>query len=630
MRNKYKIVLGAITIITMLICYGGSCSKKKSDKDTITSSSGTTYGTLSGTVLNYEGQPIEGAVVVVGESSPNATTDANGQFTINDVPTGAQSINIISGGFYTLNRALAAVLASTDLGNVKIKEFAEDLEDLPKISISNVSITGNTLTVTAIITPGVNADAVNDVRAELLHYNTGSVMSLTGTGVYTGTAVITIPSNAVGPYLSVVVFAIDEKRKVGSSIETIAYSAGSGTGIFTADTISGTWAGTIRYPRNNIDNDNRKRAVQIESNTNLSISGTNATGSYAEPRMYRLIQGLSPIETGSFNGGTVTLIDASIGIYKIDFNFPGISRTLNATLLARCDSATSPTNLSGIIKLREFDTTTAMTVTNYVGRFHLQKNITWATSDFNSPWILSDKFGVFGKGTPFDQYVPPFQLNESLVISASGNVTTGTTTMGPTISSGSFTISDTSLGAFSVVITTSNGISTTFYGLMNLKKNHINGIKKITGAGTQYGFFWGPKAPTPHYNIADFASRKFNGVIKNSVFLGFMNVVTGPEAGLVYMVGLNFDGVGNIVNGGVGYITGTNISVFTSGGIGSFDTTTGQFGAIATGTGPTLIISPTDSRNASMGVCKARLVGDFTLGANSGYFFMHRFSESQQ
>lgn len=627
MGNKYKIGLVAITIMVMLICYGSSC--KKSKEKTSTSSSGASYGTISGVVLNFEGQPIEGAVVVVGENSPNATTDSNGQFTINDVPTGSQSINIISGGFYTLNRALAAVLPATNLGNIKIKEFAEDLEDLPKVSISNVVITGSTLSVTAIITPGVNADAVNDVRAELLYYNTGSAMTLTGTGVYTGTATITIPSNAVGPYLSVIVFAIDEKRKVGSSIETVAYSAGSGTGIFTQDTISGTWAGTIRYSRNNIDNDNRRRALGIESNANLSIAGTNATGSYAEPRMYRLIQGLSPIETGDFNGGTVTLIDANIGLYRIDFNFPGISRTLIATLLARCDSAINPTDLYGIIRLREIDTTSAMTITNYAGRFHFQKNITWASSDFESSWILSDKFGVFGIGTPFGQYVSPFQFNESLVIEASGNVTTGTTTMGSTISSGSFTISDTALGAFSAVITTSNGVSTTFYGLMNLKKNYINGIKKITGDGSQYGFFWGPKAPVPHYNIMDFASRKLKGIISNSIFLGYMNVITGPDAGLVYAVGLDFDGFGNINGGRVNYITGTNIAVFTSGGIGFFDTTTGQFGATATGS-ETLIISPVDSRNASMGVCKARLVGDFTLGANSGYFFMHRFSESQQ
>jgi hypothetical protein len=70
-----------------------------------------------------------------------------------------------------------------------------------------------------------------------------------------------------------------------------------------------------------------------------------------------------------------------------------------------------------------------------------------------------------------------------------------------------------------------------------------------------------------------------------------------------------------------------------------FDTTTGQFSATAQnllGT-RTFTIAPASTRNASMGVCKARLVGDFTYvitgaggSTNKGYFFMGRIPEPPQ
>ncbi|MFH1230217.1 MAG: carboxypeptidase-like regulatory domain-containing protein [Planctomycetota bacterium] len=630
MRNGYKLGLITIVIMVMLLGYGGFCMRDGKPE------SGSNVGTVSGKIIDADGQPIEGAVVVLGQNSPHTVTDPDGQFTINNVPIGSQEINVICGGYYTFNRGSVRMSSITNLGNIQIKEFAGNMDDVPQVSIDNASISGSTISITATITPGASADAITDVRAELLYYNTGKVMTLSGSNVYTAT--VTIPSNAAGPYLSVVVFAIDAKHKVGSAITTVSYSGGTGTGNFTLDTITGTWSGTVKYHRNYIDSYNYKRALGAEANTAITISAltTNtgtATGKCAEPRMYLLMQDASdPIETVDLSNGNVTLVDANFGIYKIQFDFTGVSRTITATLLARCDSAVTPTNLFGMMRLRETDTTTGITVTNYTGRFHFKNNISWATTDFDGSWVLSDYFGISATGEAFSSYVPPFQYNEALTIDSSGNVTTGTNTMDLDISNGSFSISDTGLGTFSAVITTSDNVATSFYGLVNIKKNFIKGIKKISsGTSKNYGYFWGPKSPTPHFNISNFASRKIGWINTNSVFLGSLRVITGPDSGKLYIIGLGFDASGNIIGGAVDTITGTRIATFSSGNVSSFDTTTGKFNATASGLGCSFT---TTNRNASMGVCKVRLVGDFTLdytgGTDSGYFFMYRLPEPQQ
>lgn len=587
-------------------------------------------GDVSGTITDSDGEPLEGATVVLGQDSPHAVTDHEGRFTITGVAIGSQPINVICGGFYTLNQNAINVLANATngLGNIQVKEISDTLDNIPQISDVTAVISGTTITVSAVVTPGAEADAITDVRAELLHYNTGKAMTTAGNGLFS--ANVLIPGRAVGPRLTVLVFALDAQNRVAQEVVTIAYGLGSGTGGFSVDTIAGPWSGSVKFHRDDIDVNNGKKALREWTNAAVTISGTAVSGKYAEPRMHRLVLNLAdPIETVNLDSGTITLVDADIGLYKIEMGFTGLSRTAIVELMARCNSALTPTNLFGIMRMVEIDTGSTITITrHFAGRFHFKKGEAWALSDLTSSWVLSDFIGL---GLPVGtKYMPPFQYNEAFSIDSVGNVTTGSNTMGLSITSGSFAIDDASLGKFSGSVVTSDGVTTTFYGLVDLSKRHIKGVKKIAaGITNAYGHFWGPKAPTAHFNTADFASRRISGITINSIFKGHIRVTSGPHIGFAYPVKLQIDASGNVVGGFVGLFVPV---VFTSGSVSFVDTTTGQVSGSATGTGGTFTIAPTNTRNASMGVYKARLVGDFKLeltsgGTDTGFFFMHRIPE---
>jgi hypothetical protein len=629
MRNRYSVVVLSIAILALAVFGYIGCEKKRKNKTGSKTGSSAT-GTVTGYVVDADGQPLEGALVVMGENSPHTVTDPNGQFTISDVPGGMQKINVIAGGFYTLNNVTVSVLqtsATTNLGNVQVKEFSETLDNIPDISNTTASILGNTISITATVIEGSAGDDITDVRAELLYYNTGSVMTALGGNQYSAT--ITIPSNAVGPYLSIIVFAVDEEYRVGSEIVTVSYSGGSGSGGFTLDTIAGQWSGSAKYHRDALDIYNYPRALLHRANATITVTDSSVVGKYAEPRTWLLLQGYSdPIETVSLDSGTVTLLDANLGIYNIILNYTGVSWTGSVRLLARCDSATNPENLSGMLYTTEIDSTSTPITRFFTGRFHFKKGESWDFSDLTSEWTLSDFFVL---GTPFGtRYIPPFQYNEAFSIDVTGNVGSGSNTMGLDITGGNFVISDTSLGTFGGSIVTSDGITTSFYGLIDVSKQHVRGIKKITnGSSTVYGHFWGPKTPQPLFNISDFASIKPNGTVVNSIFKGFVFVTAGPNSDMIYPTTLRFDESGNIVGG---FIFPLIVNI-TSGSVSFVSTTTGQFSGSATGlVGQTFTIAPSSSsRNASMGVYKIRIVGDFTLttdaGTDSGYFFIHRRPE---
>lgn len=618
MKNRKWLMAVAIMLIAIL-GYAG-CGVKKAK----TGSSAP--GSVSGRVVDADGQPIEGALVVFGTSSPHTLTDQNGQFNVTDVSAGSQPMKVIAGGFYTPN-ASANIEGDTgnDMGDVQAKEVGEGLDNAPHINNVSAVISGSSISVSAIITKGAGNDEVTDARAELLYYNTGCVLANTNGNQYSGT--ILIPANAVGPNLTVVIFAVDAQNMTASEAITVAYSGGSGSGGFTLDTISGTWSGSIKFHRDEPDANNQRRVIRNWTNAVIDVAGATVTGQYAEPRLWLLTHGYSdPIETINLNSGSATLVDASIGLYKIELSYTGVSRTGTIELTARCDSAANPANIFGMMHAVEIDN--AMAVTNYFsGGFHFKKGESWSLADLTSSWTLAD---FFITGTAFSPvYKPPFQYNEAFSVDASGTVIQGSNSMGLDITGGSFAVSDAALGKFTGSILTTDGVSTSFYGLVNLGKNHIKGIKKIAGTGTVYGHFWGPKTPQPLFSNSDFASRRPGGNRVNSVFTGAIFVTSGPDADRILPAKLLFDQSGNIVGGCV-Y---PSIPVISSGSAGFVNTTTGQLSGSARGLdGYTFTMAPTSSqRNASMGVYKARLVGDFILttsvGVDSGYFFMHRRPE---
>jgi hypothetical protein len=66
----------------------------------------------------------------------------------------------------------------------------------------------------------------------------------------------------------------------------------------------------------------------------------------------------------------------------------------------------------------------------------------------------------------------------------------------------------------------------------------------------------------------------------------------------------------------------------TGGSITFADLTSGQINGTLTGPNNTLRIAPSGSRNASMGVYKFRMIGDFSLttanGPDTGWLIFHR------
>jgi len=68
--------------------------------------------------------------------------------------------------------------------------------------------------------------------------------------------------------------------------------------------------------------------------------------------------------------------------------------------------------------------------------------------------------------------------------------------------------------------------------------------------------------------------------------------------------------------------------MFKSGSLAFTNTTDGQINGSATDGTTSFTLAPNASRNASMGVEKERLVGDFSVnasgGTDTGFFFVHR------
>lgn len=594
-------------------------------------------GMVSGTVVDAGGVPVEGATVVIGENSPHDMTDSNGNFTILDVPPGNHKLHVISDGFYTLSNGSVSVSDATELGNVQVKEVS-DIDDAPVISDATAVINGNDIYVTATITEGENEDAIVDARAELSGYNTGSAMTADG-DIYSAT--ISIPDDAVGPYLSILIFAVDEEDMTSSEEITVVYDDDKGEGEFSLDTIAGNWSGTLRYHRPPHPDYRPAFAfgvfgVHDWTNASLNISNSDVTGQYAKPDLDLLIGGAAdPIENKPFDGA-VTLINKNKGFYKIELSVTDTNTNWRADIVmhGKLDSAGDPGNFTGKLHIKETDSSSGTPVVrHYRGRFHLKKGESWDLSDLSSAWILSDFFFA-GDGSPSyeGRYIPPFQYNEAFEIDASGSVVSGgTNSMGLNITGGSFDITDPSLGTFEGSITTEDNATTYFYGIINIGKRHVKGVKKITlNSSNVYGHFWGPKYVLPNFSDSDFGSRRIGDYIVTSVFRGHIYRDADSQ---FYMFQLRIDSNGNVLGG---YIDSPLKNPIYSGKVYFVDTITGRISGTIESRDYTIYVgeSEVEQRNASMGVYKGRLVGDISFSnigdlqvINYGRFFLHRLPQ---
>lgn len=207
------------------------------DRDTVTIEVFGT-GTLTGAVTNAaDGEPIEGVTVTVEETDDSATTDATGEYEIEDVPAGTVTVTADAEGYQAETRE-----------DVKIEtgETTEENFELESVDGFDVTITGTnqpvtereTLTVTAEVrNTGDEADT-QDVTLEIDGVgvvDTVTVENLGPGGVQTVTLAWETGPGDAGEYTATVSSDDDSDREVVTvedsdsiAFETLTYETGSG------------------------------------------------------------------------------------------------------------------------------------------------------------------------------------------------------------------------------------------------------------------------------------------------------------------------------------------------------------------------------------------------------------------
>jgi len=622
-------IVSFIAIIVPVIILSG-CGGSNNGSSSSNGSSLSGAGSVSGTLTDSNGSPIAGATVVAGSDSPTALTGPDGQFTLSNVPAGSVTLNAIMPGFETntfavdvSNNAATTVSAPIELPDL------DDVDDAPRITDVVLTVNGSTVAVAATINPGSDGDAVTDARAELVGYGTGSRMTANGS---TYSATITLPATFVGPSALVEVFAIDAKRRVGADAATAAVPGASGSGGFGASTFTGSWAGGAEFHRAAFGDADRVGDRRM-ANVSLSISGSAVSGSYADITLEKYIPAASwGVTTTSFTGA-LTLIDANLGIYEMTSTFnPTPTRTVDLTVIGKLDSATGPANFVGYMEAVITDTSPQNVTTVVRGRVHLLSNLTWSAADLDGDWVWSEFTKRCQSCSANFTYRPPFQYNSSFT-SSGGTISSGMDTLGNTLSTSTAFTVDPNLGIFTGALTSADNSTITVSGLIGPKKKHVFGLFNVALSGqTAYGPLWGNSiASPPHFATSDFGQKEFDGSSGTAIWRGFYYVSAGPDpAGTTCFISLRTKPDGSVVGGKIKSLplmACPSVS-FSSGSLAFANTTDGGIDGSAVGGAAAFTLAPSASRNASMGVEKARLVGDFSLnvtgGTDTGFFFLQR------
>lgn len=600
------------------------------------SSSGTGTGTVSGVITDSSGDPIGGATVVAGTSSPTAITDKDGNFTISGVPSGTVTINAITPGYNTNNfTVIVSDNTTTTISHPIHLPDVDDFGNAPVITNASAPFNSNAFAVTATINPTTNClftCSIADARAELVGYGVGTVLSKIGS-TYTGS--ITLPASFTGPSAIIKIFAIDNTGRIGVKVLVVSVPTASGSGNFNVAALNGSWGGNSTYHHASFGNGDLLGDKRI-ANVNLSVSGSNVTGKFAAINIESFIPTSGwGVTTTSFSGGTASLIDASLGLYQVTSTFnPSSSRTINLNMIGKLDSATTPSNFVGYFEATIIDTGTSVgtVTTDLMGHFTLLKNLTWTYSDLTGNWVWSE----FVKSSTINAtYKNPYQYNSAITLDGTGAVTSGKDTMGYTLTNSiNFTMIDASVGYFGGTVSSSDSAGSTiaFVGLLGPAKLHTTGLFTISSGGSHaYGPFWGSNIATPpHYSSADLAELRHDGILIDSIWRGFYVVSGGSSGhtGSICYLSLWVNSSGTVVRGKIATIHNSCPSVtrFTNGSFSFSDTTDGQVSGNANDGITTFTLAPASARNASMGVYKERLVGDFSVnsGTDTGFFFLAR------
>jgi hypothetical protein len=155
---------------------------------------GSNRGTVSGTVMGPDGSGLAGVTVSNNITSDTATTDSTGHFSIS-LPIGTYTLSFKMNGYNTATApvTVAAAGASSSVPAVTLSESASGLPSVAMTSDANEVGFGNTVNLTATVTPGSNGGTVASYKWTVVPPSAGSAQGLghiVGAG---STAVLTMP-----------------------------------------------------------------------------------------------------------------------------------------------------------------------------------------------------------------------------------------------------------------------------------------------------------------------------------------------------------------------------------------------------------------------------------------------------
>lgn len=648
MQGDQRIFWGRLLVISMimmtpvlgLVGCGSSGSSTSSNSETGS-------GSVSGVITDSSGTAIGGATVVTANGFLSSTTDNNGNFTLSGVPAGMNSLYAISPGYNTSNFFVDVPFhSSITIGSPIRLPDVDNIANAPVITDASAPLSKGIFTVTATINATTSSTACGSfvacsivyAGAELVGYGVGTSLTNGGSGsIYTGN--FALPSNFVGPTAVIKIFAVDNTGRVGTDLVTVSVPGTSGTGNFTPTTIDGTWGGSANYHREAFGGIDRM-GDRRRANLSFTISsGTNFTGKSALIDIEQYFTGEQwGVVTSSFSG-TTTLLDANLGIYQLTASYTfSTDRTLEFAMTGQLNSSSDPTSFVGYFEATITDST-PRPIIHICGQFDLEKGLTWSTSDLAANWVWSS----FIRTSSFNlTYTNPFQYNSAFKLDASGNIDptdSGEETLYATTNSVGtsipITVVDSSLGLYEgAIYSLTYGVNRSVKGLLGPGKEHILGFEVTSESNkTAHGTFWGSKIATPpHFATADFAETKQDETLIDSIWRGYY-YVTGSSVtkhlDSVCYLSLKLDPSGNVKGGMILPIAGSCpvVTDLNEGSLSFTDTTDGRISGNPSNGNTTFDIAPNSPRNASMGVYKERLVGDFSVnnnGTDTGYFFLAR------
>ena len=195
LRNKHIVVLSFFVLVlsmALLGCSGSNGSQGAAGAAGANGAAGSSIGTVSGTVTGPSGA-LAGVVVTDNITSDTATTDSTGKYSLS-LPIGTYTLTFTLKG-YTAATTTVTVAAAGNTSSVSAVTMSEATTGLPSVVISSDSNEvgyGNTVNLTATVTPGTNGGTVKSYAWSVTPPSAGSAQGLATIVGNNATAVLTM------------------------------------------------------------------------------------------------------------------------------------------------------------------------------------------------------------------------------------------------------------------------------------------------------------------------------------------------------------------------------------------------------------------------------------------------------